>query len=62
MKTHIAVVERCPETGLYVAYIPGLLGAHTQAATLDELNENLNEVIELISTSNGDWKITLQQQ
>ena len=42
-----AVVERDRETGLYVGIVPGLPGAHTQAATLDELKKNLQEVVEL---------------
>lgn len=48
-KIYTAVVERCPDTGLYVGSIPGFPGAHSQAATLDELNENLREVVELLS-------------
>jgi len=48
MKTFTAVVEKCPDTGLFVEYVPGFPGAHTQARTLDELNQNLREVIELL--------------
>ncbi len=48
MKTFTAVIERCPDTGLYVGYVPGFPGAHTQAETLDELNNNLHEVIEML--------------
>jgi predicted RNase H-like HicB family nuclease len=48
VKTYTAVVERCPDTGLYVGYVPGFPSAHTQAQTLDELNRNLKEVIELL--------------
>jgi len=48
MKTFTAVVERCPDTGLYVGHVPGLRGAHTQAESLDELNRNLQEVIALL--------------
>ena len=48
MRSFTAVVERCAETSLYVAYIPGFPGAHTQAATLDELHVNLEEVVELL--------------
>jgi len=40
-------IERDPETKLYVAVVPGIPGAHTQAETLDELQKNLKEVIEL---------------
>jgi predicted RNase H-like HicB family nuclease len=48
MKTYTAVVEHCPDTGLYVGYVPGFPGAHTQAGTLDELNGNLREVIAML--------------
>ncbi len=48
MRSYTAVVERCPDTGLYVGYVPGFPGAHTQGKTLDELNENLREVIEML--------------
>ena len=43
----VGYIERDPETGLYIAIIPGIPGAHTQAATLDELQKNLKEVVEL---------------
>lgn len=48
MKSFTAVIERCPDTGLYVGYVPGFPGAHTQAESLDELHANLREVIELL--------------
>jgi predicted RNase H-like HicB family nuclease len=48
MRSYTAVVERDPDTRLYVGYIPGWPGAHTQAETLDELHKNLVEVIELL--------------
>ena len=48
MRTFSAVVEKCPDTGLYVGYVPGFPGAHTQAKTLDELQRNLREVIEML--------------
>lgn len=47
MKTFTAYVEWDPETNLYVGIVPGIPGAHTQGATLDELQENLKEVLEL---------------
>ena len=40
-------IEKDPQTGLYVAIVPGIPGAHTQAETLDELQKNLKEVVEL---------------
>ena len=47
MKTFTAMVEWDPESRLFVGTVPGIPGAHTQAATLDELSANLKEVLEL---------------
>jgi predicted RNase H-like HicB family nuclease len=47
MHTFTAIIEKCPDTGLYVGYVPNFRGAHSQAETLDELNKNLQEVIEM---------------
>ena len=47
MKTFVAYIEWDPETKLYVGIVPGIPGAHTQAKTLDELHENLEEVVSL---------------
>ena len=48
MQTYTAVVERCRDTGLYVGYVPGFPGAHSQGETLDELNANLGEAVAMI--------------
>jgi len=48
MKSYNYVVEKCSDTGLYVGYVPGFPGAHSQAESLDELRENMQEVIELL--------------
>ncbi|MCC7326126.1 MAG: type II toxin-antitoxin system HicB family antitoxin [Burkholderiales bacterium] len=40
-----AVIERDPETSLFVGFVPGFAGAPSQGATLDELDANLREVI-----------------
>jgi predicted RNase H-like HicB family nuclease len=48
MKVYSYVVEKCPDTGFYVGYVPGFPGAHTQAETLDELQQNMQEVIALL--------------
>ena len=48
MRVFTAVVEKCPDTGLYVGYVPGFPGAHSQGETLDELQRNLKEVIEML--------------
>jgi len=54
MKTFTAYVEFDPETNLYVGTIPGIPGAHSQGATLDELHENLKEVLSLCLEENKD--------
>ncbi len=48
MQTYTAVVERCLDTGLYVGYVPGFPGAHSQGETMEELNGNLTEVIAML--------------
>lgn len=48
MRVYTAIIEYCQDTGLYVGFIPGFRGAHTQAETLDELNANLREVVEML--------------
>ena len=48
MHTYTAVVERCSQTGLYVGFIPGFAGAHSQGESLDELHANLKEVIAML--------------
>ena len=41
------VIEQDKETGDYVAIVVGLPGAYTCAETLDELEQNVREVVEL---------------
>ena len=48
MRSFTVVIERCPDTGLYVGYVPGFPGAHSQGETLDELRENMREVIAML--------------
>ena len=48
MKIFTAIVERDPDTKLYIGYVPGFPGAHSQSEILDELQENLREVIEML--------------
>jgi predicted RNase H-like HicB family nuclease len=48
MRVYSAVIERCPQTNLFVGFVPGFLGAHSQGETLDELNHNLKEVIGML--------------
>jgi predicted RNase H-like HicB family nuclease len=48
MKTYNYVVEKCADTNLHVGYVPGFPGAHSQAESLDELQQNMQDVIELL--------------
>jgi predicted RNase H-like HicB family nuclease len=48
MRTVRFVVELDPDKGVLVGYVPGWPGAHTQGASIDELQQNLREVIEML--------------
>ena len=48
-----AYVEWDPETRLFVGIVPGIRGAHTQGASLDELRANLEEVLQLCIEEEG---------
>ena len=48
MRTFTAVVEKDPPTGPFVGHVPGWPGAHSQGATLEELQVNLREVFEML--------------
>jgi predicted RNase H-like HicB family nuclease len=47
MMTFSAYIEYDPETKLFAGVVPGISGAHSQGATLDELKTNLTEALEL---------------
>jgi predicted RNase H-like HicB family nuclease len=48
MRTFTAVIEHDPTTSLFVGYVPGWPGAHSQGATVDELRQNLQEVVTML--------------
>jgi predicted RNase H-like HicB family nuclease len=48
MRSFTAVIERDPATGLFVGYVPGWPGAHSQGASVDELRQNLEEVVAML--------------
>lgn len=48
MRSFNFVVERDPDTGLFVGYVPGWPGAHSQGESLDELQRNLQEVVGML--------------
>jgi predicted RNase H-like HicB family nuclease len=59
MRAFTAVIEHCPDTGLYVGHVPGLPGAYSQGATLDELNASLREVIAMLfEDGEPGWKLS----
>ncbi|HYB99038.1 MAG TPA: type II toxin-antitoxin system HicB family antitoxin [Candidatus Limnocylindrales bacterium] len=48
MHTFNVVIEKDPDTSLYVGYVPGWPGAHSQGASIDELHANLREVVAML--------------
>lgn len=54
MRVFNAYIEWDPDSNMYIGLIPGISGAHTQAASLDELRVNLKEVLELCLEENGE--------
>jgi predicted RNase H-like HicB family nuclease len=48
MRSFTVIVERCPDTNLYVGHVPGFPGAHSQGETLDELQQNMAEVLAML--------------
>ncbi len=57
MNTFTAVVEKDFDTNLYVGYVPGFPGVHSQGETLDKLRTNLCEVIEMLLEDEQTEKI-----
>jgi len=53
MQSFTAVIERDEATGLFVGYVPGWPGAHSQGTTLDELRQNLEEVVAMLLEDGG---------
>ena len=53
-RTFTAFIEYDDESKFYVGVIPNVVGAHTQAKTLDELQRNLQEVLELCIEENPE--------
>ena len=48
MRAYNYVVERCSDTGMFVGYVPGFPGAHSQGESIDELRTNMQEVVEML--------------
>jgi len=48
MKSYTFIIERDEQTGLFVGYVPGWTGAHSQGATVEELRSNLEEVVAML--------------
>ncbi len=55
-RTFSAYIEYDPDSRLYVGTVPGVPGAHTQGATLDELRDNLTEVLALCLEELGTFQ------
>jgi len=48
VRTYNVIVERDADTGIFVGWVPGWPGAHSQGETLDEVQENLREVVAML--------------
>jgi predicted RNase H-like HicB family nuclease len=48
MRSFNFVVERDPDTGLFVGHVPGWPAAHSQGESLDELQRSLQEVVSML--------------
>ena len=48
MKSFTFIIDHDERTGLYVGYVPGWTGAHSQGKTVEELQANLEEVVALL--------------
>ena len=59
MKSYTAVIEKDAQTGIYVGYVPGWPGAHSQGDTVEELRNNLAEVISML-LEDGEPKLEAQ--
>ncbi len=59
MKSFTAVIEKDAQTGIYVSYVPGWPGAHSQGDTVEELRNNLVEVISML-LKDGEPKLEAQ--
>jgi len=38
-----AVIEKCTDTGLYVGFVPGFPGTHSQGTNLDEVHSTFRK-------------------
>ncbi|MBI5404510.1 MAG: type II toxin-antitoxin system HicB family antitoxin [Ignavibacteriae bacterium] len=47
MKREYNIIIEKDSEGYYIGYVPELKGCHTQAKTIDELMNRMQEVIEL---------------
>ena len=53
------MIEKDAQTGIYVGYVPGWPGAHSQGDTVEELRNNLAEVISML-LEDGEPKLEAQ--
>ena len=61
MKRNVHVVIERDEEGLLVGSVPTLPGCHTQARTLDELTERMQEAVEVYLGGSGDNVIIVER-
>ena len=55
MRSFDTIVERDTDTGLLVGHVPGWPGAHSQGATIEEVERNLQEVVRMLLEDGDRW-------
>lgn len=53
MRTFDAVIERDPDSGLYVGRVPGWPAAHSLGCSVAELERNLRDLVEMLLEEGG---------
>ena len=61
IRNYRAIIEKCADTGLFVRFVPGFPGAHSQGETHEELNQNLKEVIIMLLELEKDIGLTVEE-
>jgi len=56
-RIYTAYIEKDTESGMYIGYVPGIIGAHTCAESIDELQDRLKEVVALCLEEMDDTDI-----
>ncbi|MDX8377714.1 MAG: hypothetical protein R8L53_06790 [Mariprofundales bacterium] len=51
-KSWMAIIEYCVVTEMFIAYVPGLCGAHAQAKSEKDVRSGIQQVVDLLYANN----------